>query len=145
MTRIARRALFGALLRRVDAVANLQREDRSGIPDHCEHIRGVPPRRRYHADFTGASPVCATDYTDAKSTIRPDYRAVIRLPHNRLDVAKIQVLTGDRTDEYVYNLRGRLHGKTITGSFTESFTANPDDTASGVTCTSGKVTFSVKR
>jgi hypothetical protein len=99
----------------------------------------------YHANFTGANPICAADYTDAKSSVRAYYPAVIRLPHDRLDVTKVQVLTGNRTDDYVHDLRGRLQGSRITGSFTESFTANPNGTSTGVTCSSGKVTFSAKR
>jgi hypothetical protein len=93
---------------------------------------------QYHSNFTGSSPLCAKDYKDAVTTIRPDYPATIRLPHDKLAVSRIRILK--RPDDYVHNLRGQLKDKTITGSFTEKFT-----TTAGATCTTGKITFTVKR
>lgn len=102
------------------------------VPDHVSVMQ-------FHVNFTGKNPMCAADYKNQSTTIRPYYPAIIKLPHNRLDIAKFAITK--RPGDDVYNLHAQLRSKTISGSFMEKFT-NP---ASQLSCTTGKVTFSAKR
>jgi hypothetical protein len=87
----------------------------------------------YDADYTGNSRLCSRRFDGSLTSIAP----ALIIKHGAFGATKVK--NGSRLD-LVTGLHGQFHGNTVSGSFTETFTATRPHRRP-IRCTTGKVTF----